>query len=91
MQDDIFYAPEEYERLHDSGQSSSRTLSEIQAQNWNYPVTQDDNLFTDNCFPGRCWKVPYSFTFPSITPFDSAGKKRIRDAMDEIELNTCIR
>ena len=94
MQDDIVYSPEEHKRLHDSIQSSARTLSEIVANNWNYPVTQEDNLFSDNCFPGRCWKVPYVIHpgggAGGVPPFGDEGVKRIRDAMNEIELNTCI-
>ena len=81
------YAPKRYEKLRDQPKSNARTLTQITVATWNYPITEQDNVFTDNCFPGRCWAVPYDFD-PMIVDGD---KVKIKNAMNELELDICIR
>ena len=81
------WAPDQYEKLPSPTKSNARTLSNSLVVPWNYPITEQDNVFTDNCFPGRCWAVPYQFD-----PMWGAGDKvKLKNAMNEIELDTCIR
>ena len=84
--DEFLYPPEEYEGLPNSAKSSSRTFSLVTDETWVYPIADEDK-FTGNCFPGRCWGVPYEFD----PAFNVQDRKRIKEAMDEIELDTCIR
>ena len=87
MSGDVNYAPGDFEWLFGPTKSSARTLSVAFEANWNYPITVHDRGFSENCFQDRCWAVPYVIN----ASFDAEGKKMLKDAMKEVEMDTCIR
>ena len=85
-QGDIHYGSGDFEKFYGPTKTSARTLSYVIGSSWNYPITDADKLGVGNCFPGRCWGVPYI-----IGSFNDRGKELIADTMKEIEMDTCVR
>ena len=89
--DNINFTAVENELHHELKKASSRTISVNEALTWNYLIESDDAdavLNDNNCFPSRCYQIPYKISSSGFT-FDQ--QTQIRNAMKEIETDTCIR
>ena len=58
----------------------------MELDRWDYRY-DNPNGFTGNCFPGRCYAVPYQIN----QSFSAEKKILIRNQLREFELDTCIR
>ena len=88
------YTALENESHHQLKKASSRTISINEALTWNYLIEPDDPdavLPENNCFPSRCYLIPYKIDGGSSNGFTYDQQTQIRNAMKEIEADTCIR